>query len=66
MDFVAVMFPDLPGSAPVAWLVLYIGPEVFMPVLSAIAGALGVLLMFWQKVTGVVARAWRTMFGRRG
>jgi len=46
------------------WMVLYIGPEVFMPVLSAIAGALGVLLMFWQRVTGLVARVWRAMFNR--
>jgi hypothetical protein len=45
-------------------VVLYIGPEVFMPVLSAIAGALGVLLMFWQRVTGLVVRVWRAVFAK--
>ena len=49
-----------------AWMALYIGPEVFMPVLSAIAGALGVVLIFWQRVTGLVARVWRAMFRREG
>jgi hypothetical protein len=47
-------------------MVLYIGPEVFMPFLSAVAGAVGVLLLFWQRVTGVVAKMWRTLFHRRG
>lgn len=64
MDFVAVVSSVSPGH-PLAWMVLYIGPEVFMPVLSAIAGAVGVLLMFWQRVTGLVARMWRGIFGRQ-
>ena len=62
MEF-AVVSSHQAGHA-VAWMLLYIGPEVFMPVLSAIAGALGVLLMFWQRVTGLVARVWRTIFNR--
>jgi hypothetical protein len=49
-----------------AWMLLYVGPEVFMPFLSAVAGALGVLLVFWQRVTGLVARLWRTIFHRNG
>lgn len=65
MDFVAFVSPAEPGPW-VAWMVLYIGPEVFMPVLSAIAGAVGILLMFWQRVIGIVSRAWRSVFGRRG
>ena len=65
MEFVAVMSSGHAGPS-LAWLVLYIGPEVFMPVLSAIAGALGVLLMFWQRVTGLVARVWRSLFDRQG
>ena len=65
MDFVAVV-SAVHSEAAQAWVVLYIGPEVFMPVLSAIAGALGVLLMFWQRVTGLVTRVWRAMFGRQG
>jgi hypothetical protein len=65
MDFVALVTSG-GASHPLAWVVLYIGPEVFMPVLSAIAGALGVLLMFWQKVTGFATRVWRAMFNKQG
>jgi hypothetical protein len=65
MDFVAAVSPLSPPTS-IAWLVLYIGPDVFLPVLSALAGALGVLLMFWQRVTGLVARLWRTIFHRQG
>ena len=65
MDVVALMSP-LSSASPLTWMVLYIGPEVFMPLLSAVAGALGVLLMFWQRVTGLVTRVWRTMFHRQG
>lgn len=65
MDVAAVLSP-LSSASPVAWMVLYIGPEVFMPLLSALAGALGVLLMFWQRVTRLVTRVWRTMFHRQG
>jgi hypothetical protein len=66
MGFFAVVFSGAGLTPPLSWMVLYIGPEVFMPVLSAIAGAVGVLLMFWQRVTGAVARVWRTLFNREG
>jgi hypothetical protein len=65
MELVAVV-SSVQADHILAWLVLYIGPEVFMPVLSAIAAALGVLLMFWQRVTGLAVRVWRAMFGRQG
>lgn len=64
MDLVAVVSSG-PKTHVVAWMILYIGPEVFMPVLSAIAGVLGVLLMFWQRVTGLVFRVWRSIFERQ-
>lgn len=38
------------------WMLLYIGPDVFLPVASALAAIGGVLLMFWQKVIGFVSR----------
>ena len=44
------------------WILLYIGPDVFLPLTSALAAAVGVLLMFWQRVVGVVVR----LFGRTG
>ena len=65
MEFVAVM-SSVQADRALAWMLLYIGPDVFMPVLSAIAGAIGVVLMFWQRVTGLFARAWRAVFNRRG
>ena len=65
MDVVAVVssrqFHD-----GLVWMLAYIGPEVFMPFLSAVAGAIGVLLVFWQRVTGFVGKLWRTMFRRHG
>ena len=39
---------------------LYIGPDVFLPLTSALAAIAGVLLMFWQRVVGFVGR----LFGR--
>lgn len=36
--------------------VLYIGPDVFLPITSALAALAGVLLMFWHRVVGIVGR----------
>jgi hypothetical protein len=41
-------------------LLAYIGPDVFLPVTSALAAIAGFLLMFWHRVTAFVMR----MFGR--
>ena len=41
-------------------VVLYIGPDVFLPLTSALAAIAGVLLMFWQRIVGLVGR----LFGR--
>ena len=35
---------------------LYIGPDVFLPLTSALAAIGGVLLMFWHRITGLVNR----------
>ena len=35
-------------------LALYIGPDVLMPVASAIAAVVGILLMFWRKTVAMV------------
>ena len=40
----------------------YIGPDVFLPLTSALAAVGGVLLMFWHKISGFVAR----LLGRGG
>ena len=41
-------------------VLLYIGPDVFLPLTSALAAIAGVLLMFWQRIVGLVGR----IFGR--
>ena len=38
-------------------VLLYIGPETFMPILSALAAVGGVLLMFWRHVMAVFRKA---------
>lgn len=51
----------LKGQGGHLLLLGYIGPDVFLPVTSALAAIAGVLLMFWQKVAGFVMR----LFGRQ-
>ncbi len=63
MDTVALVSAFRSDPA-LAWILLYVGPDVFMPFLSAIAGAIGLLLMFWRRVTGWAAALWRTIFQR--
>ena len=47
------------------WMLLYIGPDLLLPFTSAIAAALGVVLMFWHRLTGWVRSLWRAIFRRR-
>jgi hypothetical protein len=47
-------------------VVLYIGPDLILPITSAFAAAAGVALMFWQRLLEVVRRLWHTMFQRQG
>ena len=42
---------------------MYIGPEVIMPLASAVAAVAGVLLMFWRRVV-VTFRTVVQAFGR--
>lgn len=44
------------------WVVLYIGPDVFLPLASALAAITGVALMFWQRLVGWVRAFWRMVF----
>jgi hypothetical protein len=45
------------GMAPILPAVfLYIGPDAFLPLTSALAAVAGVLMLFWQRVIGVVNR----------
>ena len=45
-------------------ILLYIGPDVFMPLISVLAAVVGALLLFWQKVTAIVGRLWRMLLQR--
>jgi len=47
------------------WMILYIGPDLLLPFTSAIAAALGVLLMFWHRLIGWARSVWRTLFRRK-
>lgn len=49
-------------------LALYLGPDVLMPVASAIAAIAGFLLMFWQRTVLFfrrIAQSIRDAFGRK-
>jgi hypothetical protein len=39
--------------------VLYIGPDVFLPITSALAAVAGVALMFWNRIVGVGRKVWQ-------
>ena len=52
-------------SAVQPWMILYIGPDLLLPFTSAIAAAVGVVLMFWHRLTGWVRSVWRTLFRRK-
>jgi hypothetical protein len=43
------------------WVWLYIGPDVFLPVASALAAIAGVALMFWNRLVGFARRLWLTV-----
>lgn len=49
-------------------IVLYIGPDVLMPLASAVAAVVGFLLMFWRRTVEFFKRignAIGKLFGRR-
>jgi len=48
-----------------AWTVLYIGPDVFLPITSALAAIAGVVLMFWTKVVGLVKKLYQMVTRRQ-
>ena len=48
------------GVSP--WLLLYIGPDVFLPLASALAAITGVALMFWRRLVGWFRAFWRMVF----
>jgi len=39
-------------------VILYIGPETMLPLASALAAIVGVLLIVWHRVLGLVRKLW--------
>ena len=61
-----LMVPLPPDVQPalMAWVLLYIGPEAFLPLTSAIAAIVGVVMMFWNRVVGLARKIWLMVTGR--
>ena len=48
----------------VSWVLLYIGPEAFLPLTSAIAGIVGDVMMLWNRQEGLARKIWLMVTGR--
>jgi hypothetical protein len=48
---------DLNQLLPI--VILYIGPETMLPLTSALAAIVGVLLIFWQRALGLARKVLR-------
>jgi hypothetical protein len=46
-------------------MMLYIGPETMLPLASALAAIGGVLLIFWQRLVGLVRKLWRVLMRKQ-
>jgi hypothetical protein len=46
-------------------IMLYIGPETMLPLVSALAAIGGVLLIFWQRFVGLVRKLWQVIARRQ-
>jgi hypothetical protein len=42
-------------------MMLYLGPETMLPLASTLAAVGGVLLIFWQRLVGLVRKLWRVL-----
>ena len=59
-----VQLPPDVQPALLTWVLLYIGPEAFLPLTSAIAAIVGVVMMFWNRVVGLARKVWLMVTGR--
>lgn len=55
--------PDVP-HATLLWVWLYIGPEAFLPLTSAIAALAGIALIFWNRLVGLAKKIWQMVTRR--
>jgi hypothetical protein len=57
---------DISRDPLVQLVVMYVGPDLILPITSALAAVAGVALMFWQRLVGMVLKLWRMIFQRHG
>lgn len=50
--------------AVLPWVMLYIGPEAFLPFTSALAAIAGAVLIFWNRVVGIARKIWQVLTRR--
>jgi hypothetical protein len=54
--------PDTWDTLPALLLyVLYVGPDVFLPLTSAFAAIIGTLLLFWGRTVALAVVVWRVV-----
>lgn len=51
----------LASSSVASLMLLYVGPDQILPLTSALAAMVGVLLMFWQRLVHWVREAWHRL-----
>jgi hypothetical protein len=59
-----VAIPSLSDPHSVPLILLYVGPDQIMPLTSVLGAILGLALLFWNRLMGLVRKC-LTMFSRR-
>ena len=59
-----VSFASDVHQAVLPWVMLYIGPEAFLPLTSALAAIAGAVLIFWNRVVGIARKIWQVVTRR--
>jgi hypothetical protein len=58
MDILAFVSISASDSV-IPWVWLYVGPDLFLPLTSALAAIAGVALMFWHRLVSIGRKVWR-------
>lgn len=54
------VYPGLASPSAVgSFLLLYVGPDQILPLTSALAAIIGILLIFWQRAVALVRKVWQ-------
>ena len=59
-----MIIQNLSDARLVPVIVAYVGPDQIMPLTSALSAVIGLALMFWTRLAGLVHKC-RTMLSRR-